>query len=546
MPPQDRIAEIKAALDAVKADAAAGTPFLPEEFEALTRVERKLLQAEAAQGTAAPALAPAPPSPPARSLSGAVGQGGRNAPEDVRAVQGLLNGAGARLAEDGLIGPATIGAIVTFQRAHTAIADGRVDPGGPTWQALTGQSAGTGPAPAAADPAVQARLAEVPLTAEAGEQEAVRRVDDEAAQLPDGDVVTNDGAPSTEDTSWYGRDASIKFGNWTLGIKIDENGNLAEAKVERKIWSKTKRKQIKIFGTFAKIGIKGAISAKGPGPIIRVQPSLSVTGEGFVGLGPSVDKIGVAAVGVSFSLTGSAQIPVWAEVDMRNPSDIAFDGGLPMRISLSGAIKVGVVMELDAPKGSGDTSRGYKHMVPIRSYKDILYLDILPGPDFDLDTGPGLDQIVADINGICDWVSEQFQEKLKEPARTGLVPDMQPMIDELERQREAEELEQERQDTLAQLRSVEGTSVYLHDQIYGGPVPGRANHMGQQDKAKATRIYGPAWAKAAQAKWALDAYQSVPDSASLDQISAKLAESTQIQGKFQEAIAAFQAGDTQT
>lgn len=77
--------------------------------------------------------------PPARSdISAPVGRGGRNVPEDVTTVQTLLNEQGNSLTVDGLIGPATIGAISRFQEANLGFADGRVDPGGQTWGALTG------------------------------------------------------------------------------------------------------------------------------------------------------------------------------------------------------------------------------------------------------------------------------------------------------------------------------------------------------------------------------------------------------------------------
>ena len=73
-------------------------------------------------------------------LSGSVGRGGRNAPNDVRAVQGAL-GIGA----DGQCGAQTIAAIVAFQRnMGQGKPDGRVDAGGSTERALAG---GGGSAP---------------------------------------------------------------------------------------------------------------------------------------------------------------------------------------------------------------------------------------------------------------------------------------------------------------------------------------------------------------------------------------------------------------
>jgi hypothetical protein len=76
-------------------------------------------------------------------LTDSVGRLGRNLPPDVKTVQSLLNRnrpAPLRpIAEDGRIGSETIGAIEEFQRRVVKFPnpDGRVDPGGRTWQALT-------------------------------------------------------------------------------------------------------------------------------------------------------------------------------------------------------------------------------------------------------------------------------------------------------------------------------------------------------------------------------------------------------------------------
>ena len=66
-------------------------------------------------------------------LSGSVGRGGKNAPNDVRAVQAALG-----VASDGRCGGQTIAAIEAFQRTiGQARPDGRVDPSGATERALT-------------------------------------------------------------------------------------------------------------------------------------------------------------------------------------------------------------------------------------------------------------------------------------------------------------------------------------------------------------------------------------------------------------------------
>ena len=73
----------------------------------------------------------------ASRLSGSVGRGGVNRPDDVRMVQVLLSRAGLAVgAIDGMCGDRTIGAIETFQDRFASQPDGRVDVLGRTWRQL--------------------------------------------------------------------------------------------------------------------------------------------------------------------------------------------------------------------------------------------------------------------------------------------------------------------------------------------------------------------------------------------------------------------------
>jgi hypothetical protein len=78
-------------------------------------------------------------TPRSRALSASVGKGGVNRPDDVRLVQTLLiqNGLDPGPA-DGALGPRTIAAIKEFQKRFARSPDGRVDPGGRTFQELNG------------------------------------------------------------------------------------------------------------------------------------------------------------------------------------------------------------------------------------------------------------------------------------------------------------------------------------------------------------------------------------------------------------------------
>jgi hypothetical protein len=80
-------------------------------------------------------------------ITGSVGQGGRNAYDDVLLVQKMLNknmhllSGVTPVQESGAADQATLDAIAAFQRQimHSTSPDGRVDPNGRTWRVLTGE-----------------------------------------------------------------------------------------------------------------------------------------------------------------------------------------------------------------------------------------------------------------------------------------------------------------------------------------------------------------------------------------------------------------------
>lgn len=89
------------------------------------------------------------------NISGSVGYKGTNNPADVKLVQQLLNKKiNAGLVEDGDCGKLTINAIAKFQQNVVKLAkpDGRIDAGGKTWQALSGNTTTTPPANTTTNP----------------------------------------------------------------------------------------------------------------------------------------------------------------------------------------------------------------------------------------------------------------------------------------------------------------------------------------------------------------------------------------------------------
>ncbi|WCL81809.1 N-acetylmuramidase family protein [Saprospira sp. CCB-QB6] len=106
------------------------------EQATLNQIEELISSIGASIGSAVDGATAAAAS--SRSISASVGKGGTNKLEDVKVVQELLNQKGQNLTVDGLCGKGTIGAIEAFQQAEFGWKDGRIDPGGKSWSALSG------------------------------------------------------------------------------------------------------------------------------------------------------------------------------------------------------------------------------------------------------------------------------------------------------------------------------------------------------------------------------------------------------------------------
>lgn len=110
-----------------------------KEQATLTQIEELISSIGASIGSAVEgASAAAATTASVSSISGSVGKGGDNKLEDVKLVQELLNKKGQSLTVDGDCGRNTIAAIEAFQQSEFGWKDGRVDPGGKSWGALSG------------------------------------------------------------------------------------------------------------------------------------------------------------------------------------------------------------------------------------------------------------------------------------------------------------------------------------------------------------------------------------------------------------------------
>jgi len=95
------------------------------------------------------------------SLASSVGAAGRNYRTDVMQVQRLLTKHGCSPGPvDGLCGPRTVRAIVTFQASFLSSPDGRIDPQGNTWRQLNNAPASAMPPRPAQSPAASVARAQ--------------------------------------------------------------------------------------------------------------------------------------------------------------------------------------------------------------------------------------------------------------------------------------------------------------------------------------------------------------------------------------------------
>lgn len=99
-------------------------------------------QSETSSEDTAGASGSAEDSASTKEITGSVGKKGDNKVEDVKIVQELFNKLGNNFKGSGKCGPKTIMAIRKYQRGlGFSKPDGRIDPGGRTWQALSGGTA---------------------------------------------------------------------------------------------------------------------------------------------------------------------------------------------------------------------------------------------------------------------------------------------------------------------------------------------------------------------------------------------------------------------
>ncbi len=565
----------------------------PEERSVLAQIEEKIAEARsriesmngASGGEGETGAQEADANPPVAPLTGPVGAGGKNAEGDVQSVQQLLNDHGASLEPDGLIGPKTIGAITKFQQSNLGFADGRVDPGGKTWGALTGgggagggtggeteggtgggdvgggafEKIGGGGGDSGADGGgdgfepfggFSGNGGGADSDSDDGSGGLTELIDktpkqdrkftfvDEEESEDDEDADTDD--DSAEDDADAGGGSETTFTSDLIDVKIetDASGKITNVKPLLKFIDEEVVAPLPPFVYSA--GIKAGIEAPG-GPVKKRTVSLGfrIMTSGAVGVGlGSGFKFPGTETGVRIEyikgegeLEGYEELGAKALIDLDNPGDYTIDLGLPIKISLKGELKVGFQFAAEI----GGKEKGVSKMWPVKTYEDLLWAEIRPGPKLFVGAGAGADQFSMDVT---EYVKKNPTATGTGP--TGEVPGVTPP-----KKVESHMAEKAAKDLIATLRGYEQAMEAAYAAGWANPnLVGKANALTQQDEAKAKQVYGQAWTQRALAKQSYDQYASPPDSASAEIIAVRATQANTIAGKFQTAISLFQQGDT--
>ncbi|MEM9250688.1 MAG: peptidoglycan-binding domain-containing protein [Pseudomonadota bacterium] len=555
----DRIAEIETAFDALKAAAAQDGLPAPDEEELQRVVAEKLAQLRARTQ----------PDPRIKSsLSGAVGNGGRNAPDDAVTVQLLLNTSGAALAPDGLVGPATVRAIASFQTGVLGFGDGRVDPGGQTWQALTGSAPasetvpnapergapsqgasapGTSGAPGSAGPATPDGPGVAPAIGGAGEGSGRRTYSE--VEHPNGVDMDS----PTEKAKGWGRsestpfpaDSQVSIGTdfGSLTFEFDKYGNVKGGDITYPLAPGASQGFAVARGIFVvSVGVDVAfakISVSGTKSALTIKRTVGGKCSATVGLGKAGRNYqDFVMVGIQGEYSGTRDLGS-ITLDLSNPANLPkLTFGLPVVLMMNATYSGG----LYGKAGGLDFSPKF-----VADYPNQLNLTINPSGPPTLALGPGSAKMSADLEylwqGLIDKLGD-IDEALEEddaPAKadTGLTdPDgYQDALDQWTRQQEMNAVYNAHAEAESNL-----SAAYM--QAAAPELLSKANTLGQKDPGRAAEIYGSMWQQRSDALAAYDGYVwGRPASDTKDAYNAKTAQAQSIAARLYMAVGLFQAGD---
>lgn len=589
---RDKVLDLKAELEALRRDFADEAGLSRDEFDAFDEMEQMLagaLKRVEAQTVAQDSKGPVKP------LSGPVGAGGRNAETDVRTVQSLLNDHGASLETDGVIGPKTVGAITKFQTANLGYADGRVDPGGGTWSALTGGGgagggAGDGTEPANIGGSGGGGFEPVGGFGQGGDSGGAGATGadggggfepasfgnggggfEKAGGFGEGAGAQGNGAKSGgPHGAKGGSGGDVPTAPPDLGevpepevtVKYDHGGQTPGPKKPREVIEETTETtydnvfigELKIkrnqHGDIVEVNVEPRVpfqkltASVGKFMEATVQPvkvdyNFAVEGKKInfeMRLGAKCGAAilyGFEKYGAKFQIKGEATLEGYVPSPYRAVIDTEDLAGSRIEPNepIVFALGGGVSAAVVIASGGFEFSETLKNY----NYEKLLVLELAAGPKLELKPGPDYEKLKEDLMGEAKERVERTYRNAGNGGGSG-----GGSSDKVE----SHMGEAADKALLSALRGYEENMRAAHDACIGDPkLVGKANALYQQDKARAKQVYGQAWTQRALAKQSYDQYFSPADTASAEIVATCAQSANSIAGKFHAAIALFKQGD---
>ncbi|MEM9344486.1 MAG: peptidoglycan-binding domain-containing protein [Pseudomonadota bacterium] len=583
MPPADpTIDDLDAALKAVRAAALADGILTDLELAQIAGVEAKIAEVRAKLGVSA------------TSLTKAVGKGAPNKPDDVIAVQLLLQRRDPTLAVDGDCGPKTIAAIRAFQEDAFGWNDGRIDPGGQSWTTLSsgGQTkSATSPAPPREEETPEAT--DEPETSTLG-GEVGRKSDDPRAERHRPEEAWDD----TEYPFVRNKEFALGTPLGEFKIKFNDKGQVQAREVSKStsLAELTENRPPFFVHLEAKIG--ASIEAKRKGASVETVMKLGASGTGFIATG-AAKKDSKAGLGVELELTASEEKVIDSDIGMDMLEALAKlpepKTSLIFRLPVTLKIKAAQSIALAASLPGDIANPSMK--IATKEYDPIATITMNEDGSCDLKGHPNLYEFLGDLAATASpidmgiklmlemrkyadnpdtyWESkeQEYRDRLKKIKN--LPADMKQTVeDEIERTRalvekalgqEQEPLvaeaglgeaaaglaesiaktnEENRQKVLSALRTAEGQVRGHYDAIFGGgTVAEQANWVAEQGDAEGKARYRQAWATANEARGQWDSYASPDDDATTGEIEVATGEALSTMNTFVLAVSLFSAAD---
>lgn len=458
----------------------------------------------------------------ASSLSGSVGQGGKNAPKDVMTVQSLLNekGTSPSLTVDGMIGGKTVKAIADFQTQALGFADGRVDVGGQTWAALSGGSIASSPASVseASGGGMHGHVSHTPpfeVTTP-----AKKSVDEEHA-----------GVSGVKGVAFFS-EKSVSVGPFTVKTQYDKNGKLKGVEAEEVFGGGKVSLGVGIASLSAGIQLLNIqtvlLNDKGAENPVNFKVSLKGFGSLTVGRG----------VGVSYELAleGYAE-PRTLVVNTKAPEASTSDVPNPLQLFLKASGDAKVV-------AGGDKAETGSSIIKVE-YDKILVATVSDGPSISLERGPGWHDFNNDVLQTIE-----FAKRNPDAAGTGPTVGWNPTDGPVAAKPAREELDADAMRHIAddaQKIMVEARERQLAQSraaLADPNVVGGANSLNSQNPSQAASLYGALWQQRTDAIAAAGTYAAFLDGGEQSP-EAKASEAEGLANRCGEVLALFRNADAQ-